>query len=366
MKKIDPKTELLPENREKLLRAAPLLTAWFKENARPLPWRTERDPYRIWVSETMLQQTRIEAVLGYFPRFLEAFPTLRALAEAPEEKVLKLWEGLGYYSRARNLHKAAAVCLEQYGGALPGTAAELKKLPGVGAYTAGAVASLAFGEAAPAVDGNVLRILARFLNDERDVLQPAVKKEAEALLKAVLEQQERPGVFNEALMELGEVICLPNGSPRCSRCPLGGICGALAAGTEKDLPNRGETRPRRLEKKTVLLLRCGGRTALEKRPDKGLLAGLYGFPMLDGELGRTDIVPWLSSYRIPFRDLKEAGRARHIFTHVEWDMTAWEAETERELPGFVYADDAEIRERYALPAAFKAFRDRPRTGGELE
>ena len=253
MKKTALKTELLPETLEKLLLAAPLLQAWFAENARALPWRGERDPYRIWVSETMLQQTRIEAVLGYYPRFTEAFPTLAALAEAPEERVLKLWEGLGYYSRARNMHRAARICLEQYGGALQGTAAELKKLPGVGAYTAGAVASLAFGEAAPAVDGNVLRILARFLNDERDVLQPAVKKEAEALLKAVLEQQERPGVFNEALMELGEVICLPNGSPRCSRCPLGGTCGALAVGTEKDLPNRGEARPRRLEKKTVLL-----------------------------------------------------------------------------------------------------------------
>ncbi len=358
MKKPVPKTELPPDNREKLLRAAPLLEAWFRENARPLPWRGERDPYRIWVSETMLQQTRIEAAMGYYPRFLEAFPTVEALAEAPEERVLKLWEGLGYYSRARNMHRAAKICCEQYGGALPGTAAELKKLPGVGAYTAGAVASLAFGEAVPAVDGNVLRILARFLNDERDMLQPAVKKEAEALLKAVLEQQERPGVFNEALMELGEVICLPNGSPRCSRCPLGGTCGALAAGTEKDLPNRGEARPRRLEKKTVLLLRCGGRTALEKRPDKGLLAGLYGFPILDGELGRTDLVPWLNSFGVPFRDLRGAGQARHVFTHVEWEMTAWEAETEAELPGFLYADRGEIETRYALPAAFKAFRER--------
>ncbi len=358
MKNTLPKTEPSPEDREKLLRAAPLLQAWFAENARPLPWRGGRDPYRIWVSETMLQQTRIEAVLGYYPRFMEAFPTLSALAEAPEERVLKLWEGLGYYSRARNLHKAARMCVEQYGGALPQTAAELKKLSGVGAYTAGAVASLAFGEAAPAVDGNVLRILARLLNDERDVLQPAVKREAEALLREVLEQQERPGLFNEALMELGEVVCLPNGDPRCRRCPLREICGALAAGTEKDLPNRGEARPRRIEEKTVLLLRSGGRIALEKRPDKGLLAGLYGFPMLDGTLEKTDILPWLKSFGIPFRDLRTTGQAKHIFTHVEWRMTAWEAETETALPGYTYADKEELETRYALPAAFKAFRDR--------
>lgn len=340
-----------------LFRAAPLLTAWFAQNARPLPWRQDPAPYSIWVSETLLQQTRIEAVLDYYPRFMEAFPTLKALAAAPEEQVLKLWEGLGYYSRARNLHKAAKLCVEAYGGELPRGAKELKKLPGVGAYTAGAVASLAFGEAAPAVDGNVLRILARLNNDERNVLLPAVKKEAEALLQSVLEKQEDPGRFNEALMELGETLCLPGGRPRCRACPWQEICEALRAGTQEDLPNRGEARPRRREEKTLLLLRHQGKVALIKRPDKGLLAGLYGFPLLEGHLEAGDIIPWLKSYEVPFGALRELGRARHIFTHVEWEMRGWETETAKPLPGYVYADKEEVEAVYALPSAFRYFRE---------
>ncbi len=340
-----------------LLEAAPLLTAWFRENVRPLPWRENVTPYSILVSETMLQQTRIEAVMRYYPRFMEAFPRLEDLAAAREEEVLKLWEGLGYYSRARNLRKAAQVCVEELGGKLPETVAQLKKLPGVGAYTAGAVASLAFGEAAPAVDGNVLRILARLTRDERDVLQPAVKKEAEGFLKSVLEQLEAPGPFNEALMELGEMLCLPAGKPRCRQCPLQDLCMALAQGCQEDLPLRGAAKPRRQEKKTLLLLRHQGKVALVKRPEKGLLAGLYAFPLLEGHLGPGDILPWLKSYGIPFGPLQELGTARHVFTHVEWEMKGWETETAEALPGYVYADREEVEARYALPSAFRVFRE---------
>ena len=338
-----------------LSKATPLLSDWFGKKGRPLPWRAVKDPYRILVSETMLQQTRIETVLRYYERFLERFPDFESLAAADEETVLKLWEGLGYYSRARNLKKAAEACVRDHGGRLPETAEGLKKLPGIGDYTAGAVASLAFGEAAPAVDGNVLRILARFFADERDVTVPAVKKEAAALLRSVLETLPDPGVFNEALMELGEICCVPNGRPFCRSCPFKDSCRALALGLEEDLPLRGAPKPRRIEKKTVLLLHCGGRTALEKRPDKGLLAGLYGFPILDGWLERADIRAFLESYGARGAELKEAGGAIHVFTHVEWHMKAYRIETNEPLPGYIYAEAQEIRTRYALPSAFKYF-----------
>ena len=347
-------TEL--QNRiERLRAAAPPLAAWFKENGRALPWRGTKDPYRVLVSETMLQQTRIETVLRYYDRFLERFPSPAALAAAEEEEVLKLWEGLGYYSRARNLKKTAERCVREYGGRLPESAALLKKLPGIGDYTAGAVASIAFGEASPAVDGNVLRILARFLADERDVLLPAVRKEMTALLAQVLETVPEPGLFNEAPMELGELLCVPNGRPLCRSCPWREACLAKARGLEEDLPLRGAPRPRRIEKKTVLLLGCGGKTALEKRPEKGLLAGLYGFPLMDGWLERADIRAFLESYGEGRAAIQPAGGAVHVFTHVEWHKKAWRIETAAPLPGFVYADAAEIRERYALPSAFRYF-----------
>lgn len=340
-----------------LLRAgAPLLEAWFEQSGRALPWRGNVSPYAVLVSESMLQQTRIDTVLRYFPRFMERFPNPAALAAAPEDEVLKLWEGLGYYSRARNLQKAAKVCVEQYGGKLPETARELKKLPGVGEYTAGAVASLAFGEPAPAVDGNVLRILARFFSDERDVLEKTVRTDAAALLTETLKDRPNPGRFNEALMELGEMLCLPAGRPLCRHCPVRELCQGLACGTESDLPNRGPARPRRIENKTVLVLRCGSRIALEKRPDKGLLAGLYGFPVLDGRWEAADLKDWLRSYGVPITSLKPLEPGTHIFTHVEWHMNGWLAETERPLPGYVYADREEAGQKYALPSAFRVFR----------
>ncbi len=339
-----------------LQRGAPLLEQWFEKNGRALPWRGDAAPYAVLVSESMLQQTRIETVLRYYPRFMERFPDPAALAEAPEDEVLKLWEGLGYYSRARNLQKAARICTERFGGRIPETARELKLLPGVGDYTAGAVASIAFGEPVPAVDGNVLRILARFFNDERDPAEKTVRDEARGLLTEVLEARPAPGRFNEALMELGEVLCLPAGRPLCRNCPLRELCRGLACGTEADLPNRGPARPRRIEKKTVLILRCGGKAALEKRPDKGLLAGLYGFPMLDGSWEAADVKDWLRSYGIPILSLVPLEPGIHVFTHVEWHMSGWLAETPEPLPGYLYADREETEQKYALPSAFRGFR----------
>lgn len=336
---------------------ASALEGWFREKGRPLPWRQGAGPYRVLVSESMLQQTRIQTVLAYYPRFMERFPDLESLASASEEEVLKLWAGLGYYSRARNLWRTARIVVEEREGRLPEKAAELKKLPGIGDYMAGAIASIAFGEAAPAVDGNVMRILARFDGDERDVTDNTYRREAKNRLAALLKERPAPGLFNEALMELGEVICLPAGRPLCRHCPLKDNCQALAKGLETDLPLRGTPRPRRLEQKTVLLLGLPEEScvALVKRPEKGLLAGMYAFPLLDGALDPADIRPYLTSYGVKILSLESGPAARHIFTHVEWQMTSFKILTDRPLPDHLYAPAEKIGKDYALPSAFKYF-----------
>ena len=333
--------------------AAPLL-AWYDREARVLPWRENTDPYRVWVSEIMLQQTRVEAVLPYYERFLAAFPTLQALAAALEEQLLKLWEGLGYYSRARNLQKAAREALERFGG-LPGTVKELSSLPGIGAYTAGAVASIAFSQPVPAVDGNVLRVLARLTDSRDDVLSPAVKREAERCVAAAI-PRERPGDFNQAIMDLGATVCLPNGAPRCEDCPLSAICLGRARGTAAQLPVKTKKKERRVEEQTVLVLLDGeGRAALEKRPPKGLLAGMWQLPLLPGHAAEETARAALESRGLAVKSLEPLGEASHIFTHVEWRMTGWLARVDGG-GGFTWAAPEELEERYALPSAFRAYR----------
>ena len=363
-----------------LLAAAPSLIAWFAENARVFPWRKGRTPYMVLVSETMLQQTRIEAVLKYYDRFMRAFPTLGDLARAPEEKVLKLWEGLGYYSRARNLKKTAEICLREHGGELPERFDDLRKLPGIGDYSAGAIASLCFDEAVPAVDGNVLRVLARLFGDARDVRLPQVKKEAERTIAALFrnpsgerpkspaapapsakESSISPARFNEAVMELGETLCAPKGKPQCGLCPLKDVCAAHAAGTEEQLPFRSAGRERVKEEKTVWVLTCGGKTALEKRTEPGLLHGMYGFPMTDGKTESTEEAEekLLARGIVPLR-VEALGAARHVFTHKEWLMQGYLAETAAPLPGLNYVTAEELEKTYALPAAFRAYKEQIR------
>ena len=276
------------------------LTDWYRANRRDLPWRHTSDPYRIWVSEIMLQQTRVESVKAYYQRFLEALPDLSALAEADEERLLKLWEGLGYYSRVRNMQRAARTVVEDFKGAFPRTKEEMEKLPGIGSYTAGAVASIAFGERVPAVDGNVLRVWARMTADDRNILLPSVKKEAERDIAGLMQTlpaartsgQDHPGAFhenaagdfNQALIELGALLCLPGEKPLCEACPVRPFCGAERRGLAGVLPIREKKTERRIERRTVLLVRSGELTAVRKRPDSGLLAGMYEFPNVRGEL----------------------------------------------------------------------------------
>ena len=342
------------ESTELLSRVPDALLAWYDREARALPWRESRDPYRVWLSEIMLQQTRVEAVLPYYRRFLEALPTLEALAAAPEEKLLKLWEGLGYYSRARNLQKAAREALARYGG-LPGDERELIRLPGIGAYTAGAVASIAFSRPVPAVDGNVLRVFARLTDSHEDVLAPAVRRVTERVAASIL-PHDRPGDFNQALMDLGAAVCLPNGAPRCGDCPLSAFCLGFARGTAAGLPVKAKKKERRVEEKTVLVLAdAEGRAALERRSPRGLLAGLWQFPLIDGFAPEEGVRETLGDLGIEALAVWPLGEAKHIFTHVEWRMTGFRVLVRGTGP-YVWVSPRELGEAYALPSAFAAYR----------
>lgn len=335
------------------LNIAAALLPWYEKNARPLPWRRDVTPYRVWVSEIMLQQTRIEAAKGYFDRFMAALPTVRDLAAAEEETVLKLWEGLGYYSRARNLHRAARLVMDEHGGALPADAAALRRLPGIGDYTAGAIASIAFGLPEPAVDGNVLRICARLEACPDSIGDERVKRRFREELRAQY-PADRCGDFTSAIMELGETVCLP-GTPDCAACPLAAACAANAGGTQASFPVMPEKRPRRARRMTVLLLTHGDRAALEKRPPRGLLAGLWEFPNADGTLTAEEAMSLARGWGCAPVSAAPCGEAVHIFTHLEWHMTGWRIECGAEAPRFVWADGAERRERYAVPTAFRAY-----------
>jgi A/G-specific adenine glycosylase len=340
----------------RLKQTAEAVIAWYAQHKRDLPWRQGKDPYRIWIAEIMLQQTRIETVIPYYGRFLEELPDLAALASVPEDRLLKLWEGLGYYSRARNLKKAAQTVQERYGGVMPRTAAELKKLPGIGEYTAGSIASIAFGEPEPAVDGNVMRVLMRLQASDRDVMDQKNRRQTSAALKEVYPQGEEAALLTEGLMELGERICLPNGQPLCGACPEADLCLAHAAGEELRYPVRSAKKERRVEQKTVLLLENDGCWALQKRPADGLLAGLWGFPTEDGSLSETQIIQKLRAAGLQPRKAAFCGKAKHIFTHIEWHMQGWHVPCGKRTEDYVWTAPEEIAAVYSIPAAFRAFR----------
>lgn len=334
------------------------LSPWYEENKRDLPWRHTKNPYHIWVSEIMLQQTRVEAVLPYYRRFLDTLPTVKALAEAPTELLLKLWEGLGYYSRVRNMQRAAKSIMTDYNGDFPHTYAEILALSGIGDYTAGAIASFAFGLPYPAVDGNVLRVTARLLGFTENVLAPASKK---LLTAAVAEELKHhaPGTFNQALMELGATVCLPNGTPKCAICPLADRCRAHAEGKTDSIPYRAKQAPRRKKQRTVLILRVGDTVALRKRPDTGLLSGLFEPFCLEGRLGADEVAAALAHLGLSPLRIAPLGDAKHVFTHIEWYMTGYEVilEDGDKLPKDCFlAPRDEIEGQFALPSAYRFYR----------
>ena len=332
---------------------APLL-AWYDGNARVLPWRENPEPYRVWVSEIMLQQTRVEAVKPYFERFLARFPDVESLADAPEEELLKLWEGLGYYNRVRNLQKGALAVQERFGGIFPRTYDEILTLPGIGEYTAGAIASIAFGLPCPAVDGNVLRVIARVTGERSDVTKPQVRREIASRLASVY-PKGRCGDFTQSLMELGATVCLPNGAPKCQACPLGSFCTAHREGCERELPVRPEKKARRIERRTVFLLFCGDCVAVRKRPDRGVLARLWEFPNVEGELDGKALLEQAGQWNLRVRSVERSVCARHIFTHLEWKMSGWKIVCEEPVPLFRWVTERELREELSLPSAWKAF-----------
>ena len=344
-------------SKEQIRQMADILPGWYRMCGRVLPWREGRNPYKIWVSEIMLQQTRIEAVRPYYDRFIKELPDIPSLANISEDRLLKLWEGLGYYSRARNLKKAAQVLMEQYGGKMPQEYQALLNLPGIGHYTAGAIASIAFQIPVPAVDGNVLRVLSRVCESREDIQRQAIRREAEEALTAGMPND--PGTFNEALMELGETICLPGHAPLCETCPLSSVCQGRKNGIAGELPVRAEKKPRRIEEKTILLLVHDGKVGVRKRPEAGLLAGMYEFPALEGKLTVEEVFLRIGkeyAIRTEYPPI-ELGEARHIFTHVEWRMTGYLFMAE-ETKGLVFATAENLSDKYALPGAFQFYKEK--------
>lgn len=337
---------------------AQILCDWFDENARVLPWRSSASPYHVWISEIMLQQTRVEAVKRYFQRFTAKLPDVKALAECPEDEYLKLWEGLGYYSRVRNLHAAAVQVMDEYGGELPSEYEQLLKLKGIGSYTAGAISSIAFGKPVPAVDGNVLRVLMRLLNCEWDIAQADTKKKVEKMLDAWLRADGmKPGNLNQALMELGALVCVPNGAPHCEECPWNQFCETRREQDWEAIPVKTQKKPRKIEEMTVFILQNQEGIYFRKRPAKGLLAGLYEFPNVKGLLDQKQALAEAEKMGVKPIRIRRIDDAKHIFTHIEWHMIGYEILVESEAnEEMLYVDIETAREHFAIPSAFSAYK----------
>lgn len=378
------------EVRKQYAETIPYLLHWYEYNRRILPWREEPTPYHVWVSEIMLQQTRVEAVKGYYDRFLACLPNVTALAAAEEEVLLKLWEGLGYYNRVRNMQKAAQALVEQYGGELPADYEAIRALPGIGDYTAGAIASIAFGLPYPAVDGNVLRVMSRITGSTADIAKESTKQAMKQDLLAVMPKES--GAFNQALMELGATVCIPNGKPLCEQCPVMHLCNAFHTGRERELPVKSGKKERRVEHRLVYLVLCGDKVLLHRRPKKGLLAGLWEFPntLVKGTEEVKDTLAALSAglrTDLPATAVavNKGKKAKHIFSHVEWHMEGIVIETEdtqeteerllaaagriqategeavseqrTTLSDWVFVTRSELREAYPVPSAFEVYRN---------
>ncbi|MBR5152393.1 MAG: A/G-specific adenine glycosylase [Clostridia bacterium] len=331
----------------------PRLLKWYDQGHRILPWRTTPIPYYVWVSEIMLQQTRVEAVIPYFKRFVTELPDVFALAGAEESVLMKLWEGLGYYRRVRNLQAAAKRIVAEYDGEMPASYAMLRELPGIGEYTAGAIASIAFGLPTPAVDGNVLRVLSRVCEDYRDILKQSVKKDIGTQLAAMY-PRGRCGDFTQSLMELGATVCIPNGTPHCDQCPLSDLCLAYQHNSTDELPVKTPKKPRKVQRKTVFLLYDGDKIALQKRAEDGLLAGMWEYPNLDLHLSQQESIQALADMGIVVTDLEPWGKAEHIFTHIEWKMQVYRGVCQSSGENkFVWVTEKQMEEEFALPTAFR-------------
>ena len=339
------------------------LVNWFQDNKRSLPWRDTGNPYDVWLSEIMLQQTRIEAVKDRFIEIRKQLPDIRSLAEVDEDRLLRLWEGMGYYSRARNLRKCAMTLVEKYDGQLPSDYRKLLALPGIGPYTAGAIASIAFGLPVAAVDGNVLRVLSRLMEDRRDIRQPSLRKEYEQMISEFLSEQSDTSFvsnFNQGLMELGEVVCIPNGRPSCHLCPWSRECLACRNDSYGTIPFRSSLKKRKISERTVIVIRCGDRFLIHRRENHGLLAGMYEFLNIDGFLSRPEVIEKTEQAGLEPLHIQKLPDARHVFTHLEWNMKGYEVQV-GELDHLkiqdCYMADRDRLNDMAIPSAFRKYVD---------
>lgn len=339
-------------------RIADLLIPWYRKHRRALPWREEPTPYRVWVSEIMLQQTRVEAVRPYYARFMEALPGVRNLSEAEEDQLLKLWEGLGYYNRVRNMQSAARQIMIDYGGRFPESYEEIRSLKGIGNYTAGAICSFAFGLPVPAVDGNVLRVVTRLTADGADIAKQSTKTRIEQHLGRVI-PAEAASDFNQGLIELGALVCVPKGEPLCGECPLAALCEARKRRQTDRFPVKAKAKERRVEKRTVLIFKDADKAAIVKRGKKGLLAGLYELPNVEGHLTMDETAKYCKTIGLMPVRIKELPAAKHIFSHVEWHMIGYAVKVDElektNQKGFLFIHPKEIEESYPIPSAFEKY-----------
>ena len=334
------------------------IVRWYRGHKRDLPWRKNPDAYRVWISEIMLQQTRVEAVKPYYERFLQELPTVKDLAEASEDTLLKLWEGLGYYNRVRNMQAAARQIMTDYGGRFPDTYEEIRSLKGIGNYTAGAISAFAYGLPRPAVDGNVLRVISRITGSREDIMKQSVRSRMEEALEAVI-PGNAAGDFDQGLIELGAIVCVPNGHPKCEECPVAQLCEAKRVDLISEIPVKSKGKARRIEKRTVLLFKDGQKIAISKRPSKGLLAGLYELPNVPGHIDRERALEYVRKLGLDPLYIEEMPSSRHIFSHIEWRMEAYrirvsslEKAKDKDL---IFADKEQTGKRYAIPSAFGAY-----------
>jgi len=300
------------------------LLHWFERNLRDLPWRRDKDPYKIWVSEIMLQQTRVDTVIPYFERFIERFPTLETLSEASEDDVVKMWEGLGYYSRARNLHAGVKEVQAEYMGQVPDDPEEIRKIKGIGPYTAGAILSIAYGVPEPAVDGNVMRVLSRLLLIKEDIQKVKTRKHFETIIREII-ARDNPSYFNQALMELGALICTPR-SPKCELCPVSSHCKAMKEGIQEQLPVKGKAKPPKPVAVSVAFLERDGQILIRQRPNQGLLAGLWELPNVEGY--RQELEEYFRQQNVEVLSLSPVMEHQHIFSHLQWNMEVFYAEVD--------------------------------------
>ena len=330
------------------------LLDWYRVNKRDLPWRKDQNPYKIWVSEIMLQQTKVDTVIPYFNRFITQFPTVYDLADADSQDVLKAWEGLGYYSRARNLQHAVREVVSTYGGDVPENPKELSSLKGIGPYTSGAILSIAFDQPEPAVDGNVMRVLSRVLKIEDNISEQRVRKQFEAHVRELISIED-PSSFNQGIMELGALVCTPR-APMCMLCPVQEYCRAYAEGIEEQLPIKAKAKKKTsIPYITLLIKNQNDQYVIEKRPDTGLLADLWQFPMIPiNEVSIDQVENWIyEKYGLTIELKEKKGKLKHIFTHLIWNLEIYEAETYRDVADekqFTFVDKRDLR-AYPFPVS---------------